>query len=226
MVPTHLGIIPDGNRRWAKSQGLPSIEGHRRGVRLAKEIAIASFDRGVRFFTMYGFSTENWRRTEEEVGYLMELFYGVVTREFQELEKRGVRFRVLGSREGLSKRLVEAIDDLESRTADYPNGTVSLCLNYGGQQELADAFRSMLAAGVTPDEVTPALIAEHIYAPEVPPVDLVIRMSGEQRISGFMLWRINYAELYFVNKHWPAFTVADLDDALAEFARRQRRYGN
>lgn len=224
-VPKHVGIIPDGNRRWARERGLPTLEGHRRGLDVAKEIALASFDRGVECFTMYAFSTENWSRTKEEVGYLMELFYSFVGHEFRELEERKVRFQFLGSRDGLPSKLMKAIDDTERRTAGYTAGTVGWCLNYGGQLELADAFKAMLAAGITPDEVTPERISEYIYGTNVPPVDLIIRTSGEHRVSGFMLWRAAYAELYFVQKNWPDFSVEDFDTALTDYARRQRRFG-
>ena len=225
VVPTHLGIIPDGNRRWAKERTLPSLEGHRRGLQVAKEVALAAFERGVQFFTIYAFSTENWQRTQDEVGYLMGLFCDLLEREFQELKDREVRFRLLGSRDRLPAKLLKLVDRTEEQTADFTRGTLSLCLNYGGQAELSDAFRAMMAAGVRPEEVSPGMIAEHLYGPEVPAVDLVIRTSGEQRLSGFMLWRAAYAELYFAQKHWPDFTAVDLDEALTEFARRQRRYG-
>ena len=201
------------------------MEGHRRGVDVAKEVAVAAFDRGVNYFTIFGFSTENWQRAKEEVGYLMDLWYGLLVNEFRELEKRGVRFKFLGSRDGLSRKLLRVIDETEERTRNNKHGTVGLCLNYGGRAELADAYRSMMKAGVTAGEVDPGVIEKHLYAPDVPPVDLVLRTSGEQRTSGFMLWRAAYAELYFVEKHWPDFTVQDLDTALEEYTTRHRRFG-
>lgn len=224
-IPAHLGVIPDGNRRWAREHGLPTLEGHRRGLDAAKEAAQAAFDRGVRYFTLYAFSTENWTRTQEEVGYLMNLFYGLLKNEFDDFAKRGIRLRVLGRRNELPGKLVKAIEEAEARTARNTAGTVSWCLNYGGQAELADALKSLVAAGVSPDEITPELINEHLYGPDVPPVDLVIRTSGEHRLSGFMLWRVAYAEFYFYQKNWPDFSVADLNEALDDFAQRQRRFG-
>ncbi len=149
-VPAHLGVIPDGNRRWARTRGLPTLEGHRRGLDQAKKIALAAFDRGVQYFTIYGFSTENWNRTQEEVGYLMELFYGLIRHEFAELEKRNVRFRLIGRREGLPKKVLDIAEETEIRTAGNTRGTVSLCLNYGGQTEIADAVVSMMKAGIAP----------------------------------------------------------------------------
>lgn len=225
MVPVHLGVIPDGNRRWAKEHGVPSVEGHRRGLVAARKVAAAAFDRGVRYFTLYAFSTENWRRTEEEVGYLMDLFYNLLKREYAEFEERGVRFQFLGSRANLPVRLLKVIDEVEQRTAHLENGVLALCLNYGGEQELADALGAMLADGVQPADVTPDRIAKYLYGPEMPPLDLIIRTSGEHRLSGFMLYRSAYAELSFTQKHWPDFTVADLDVVLADYAERQRRFG-
>ncbi len=224
-VPLHLGIIPDGNRRWAKAQGLPTLEGHRRGLEVARTIAEAAHDAGVRYFSIYAFSTENWARTEEEVGYLMNLFVRMLTREMKGLEERGVRLRLIGSRDRLPKKLIKALDEAEARTADNQNGTIGLCLNYGGHAELADATRSLLASHAAPEVITPADIEAHLYAPEIPPVDLIIRTSGEHRLSGFMLWRAQYAELAFVDKHWPDFTSADLEAILADYAQRQRRFG-
>ena len=183
-----------------------------------------AFDRGVKVFTMYAFSTENWSRAEEEVGYLMELFYGLATDEMSELGKKDIRFRVVGSRKRLSPRLVAALEAAEKETEHNTAGTLAICLNYGGEQEIADAVTSLIASGHT-GEVAPADINAHLYAPEIPPVDLIIRTSGEHRTSGFMLWRAAYAELYFVAKHWPEFTEADLDAALTDYAQRQRRFG-
>jgi undecaprenyl diphosphate synthase len=225
IVPVHLGVIPDGNRRWAKDHGLTSLEGHRRGLDVAKDVALVAFDAGVQYFSMYAFSNENWSRTKEEVGYLMDLFVVFLTREFRELEEREVRFRFAGSRDRLPKKVLAAIDDVEARTAHHTRGTLVLCLNYGGQMELADAYRSMLRAGVQVEDVTPEVVAAHLYAPDVPPVDLVIRTSGEQRLSGFMLWRAAYAEFRFVQKHWPEFTPDDMHAALEDYAGRQRRFG-
>lgn len=224
-VPTHLGIIPDGNRRWAKQHGKTSLEGHQRGFDVARTVALAAFDRGVRYLTMFAFSTENWQRTREEVSYLMKLFETGLLRELREIEERGVRVCVLGERAGLPKSLAKALTEIEERTKDNMRGTLSLCLNYGGEQELATAV-SALAQAQPEGPYTYGQLREHLYTPEIPNVDLIIRSSGEQRTSGFMLGRAAYAELYFVEKHWPDFDVADLDAALAEYARRHRRFGS
>ena len=204
--------------------GKMTISGHRQGLDVAKAIAMQAFERGVKVFTMYAFSTENWSRAEEEVGYLMELFYGLATEEMSEFGEQNIRFRVIGSRQRLSPRLVAALETAEKQTEHNTGGTIAICLNYGGEQEIADAATSLIASGHV-GEVTPADISQHLYAPEIPPVDLIIRTSGEHRTSGFMLWRAAYAEFYFTTKHWPEFTEADLDAALTEYAKRQRRFG-
>lgn len=224
-IPKHLGVIPDGNRRWARERGLPTLEGHRKGLDVSQEVCLEALDRGVEYMTMYAFSTENWNRSQEEVGYLMDLFLRFATHELRRLEDRGVRFRVIGSREGLSDKLLKALDNAEARTAANPAGTLSLALNYGGERELADAVRNIVASGVRPEDVTTELIQKYLYAPDIPPVDLIIRTSGEERTSGFMLARAAYSELYFVDKQWPDFSRDDLRTALAAYGERQRRFG-
>ncbi len=224
-VPQHIGIIPDGNRRWAKANGLPSLEGHRRGVEVIKGVATAALDAGVTYITFYAFSAENWRRASSEVKYLMKLFYRIATKDIDELHAEGVQFRIIGSRKGLSAKLSKAFDAAIAKTAANTRGVMSLCLNYGGEQEIADAAAAIIREGIAADDVTPEIIAAHLYEPDIPPVDLIVRSSGEQRTSGFMLWRAAYAELIFVDKHWPEFGPVDLSLALDEFSRRQRRLG-
>ncbi len=224
-VPVHVGLILDGNRRWARANGLPQLEGHRRGSDNLFEIARAASERGVKFVSAFVFSTENWDRTQEEVDYLMDLIVWVATKEIDKYAKEGFRVVFLGSRKRLSPKVLRSIESAESKTKDG-NGTVlALCFNYGGQTELAEGVARLVADGVPAAEVTVERLERYLYHPEVPPIDFLIRTSGEQRLSGFMLWRANYAELYFSPQPWPAFTVSDLDEALAEFARRQRRFG-
>jgi undecaprenyl diphosphate synthase len=224
-LPKHLGIILDGNRRWAKEHGLRPFEGHRRGYLRLKQVAQAAFDRGVEYVSAYVFSTENWNRSIEEVTYLMDLLYWVATRELDKLHKRNIRVIFLGSEERLSPAILKAIREGESKTANNTGGTLVLCLNYGGQQELADAAANLIRSGVNADQVTPALLSQYLYGPSIPPVDFIIRTSGEQRLSGFMLWSAAYAEIKFVIKNWPDFTKEDLMSALADYAARQRRFG-
>ena len=224
-LPTHLGFILDGNRRWAKSKGLPPLEGHRKGYKNFEKIAEAAIERGVRYVSAYVFSTENWNRSKEEVSYLMDLLYRVATTEVDRVHEKNIRVRFLGSETRLSEKIVKAIRSAEEKTKGNTKGTIAFCLNYGGQLELAEAMQSMVRSGIAADDITPDKIAEHLYAPDMPPVDLIVRTSGEQRLSNFMLWRAAYSELLFVPEHWPAFTEESLDAALAEYAKRQRRFG-
>lgn len=222
-LPTHLGLILDGNRRWAREQGLPTFEGHRRGYDNLKEITKAAINSGVAFVSAFIFSTENWNRTADEVKYLMGLAYNVVTKDIEELNKENIRVLWLGSRDRLSQKLIDAIEKAQELTKSNTRGTLALCFNYGGQQEIADAASQLAESGQV---ITTESLQKALYQPDVPNIDFIIRTSGEQRISNYMLWRSAYAELYFAAKHWPAFTTDDLKEALAEFAARQRRFGN
>ena len=186
---------------------------------------MAAIERGVKVMSVYVFSTENWERTETEVNYLMKLLLWVFKHEINEFHQKNIRLRVLGSRERLSKSIVNAIDKAEQLTIKNTAGTFALCLNYGGRQEITDAVKKIVEKNIERDDITPDTVEQNLYSPDIPPVDLVIRTSGEKRLSNFMLWRAAYSELYFSDKLWPAFTVADLDDALADYTRRQRRYG-
>lgn len=201
------------------------MEGHRQGYMNLKTIGEAAIERGVKYVSAFCFSTENWQRSREEVNYLMELLYWVASKEVTEIHAKGIKVKFIGSDERLSPRIIKAIRKAEELTEKNTKGTLGLCVNYGGQSELVDAMSRMLADGVSPENVTPELVSKYLYAPDVPNLDLIIRTSGERRISGFMLWRAAYAELLFVDKHWPDFTVADLDAALAAYASRQRRFG-
>jgi undecaprenyl diphosphate synthase len=224
-IPTHLGLILDGNRRWAKTQGLPTLEGHRQGAEVFKEISLAAFQRGVKHLSAYVFSTENWSRTEDEVGYLMKLLLRAVEKYLDTFNKAGIKILVAGQRDGLSPSVLKALERTEELTKDNTKGTLLLCFNYGGQQEIIDAVKK-LSTQIQPADLTTKTFEHFLYAPDVPPVDLMIRTSGEQRTSGFMLWRAAYAELMFVDKLWPDFTTTDLDAALQDYANRQRRFGS
>ncbi len=224
-IPRHLGLILDGNRRWARAQGLPTLEGHKKGYENLKTIAKAAFDAGVSCVSAYIFSTENWNRSEEEVGYLMKLVVSIANKDLDGLIEDNVKIVFLGSRDRLSKTVLKAVERAEERSKDNTGGTLALCFNYGGHDEIVHAVRAIVTEGISANDVNKEVLAAHMFHPEVPPVDFMIRTSGEQRLSNFMLWRMDYAELYFIKKHWPAFTVEDLDEALAEYAQRQRRYG-
>lgn len=223
-TPTHVGIILDGNRRWAKQEGLPTLEGHKQGAEVFREVALHAFHKGVKFVSGFIFSKENWQRTDEEVGYLMNLVSKAVENYLDTFHKEGIRIVILGRRDGLRNKVLQAIKKAEEKTKDNTAGTLALCFNYGGHDEIVDAVQSIVSEGKD-QPITADLIAEHLYEPSIPAIDLLIRTSGEQRISGFMLWRAAYSELYFTDTYWPAFTTSDLDKALGDYTERERRFG-
>lgn len=223
--PRHVGLILDGNRRWARERGLPTLEGHRVGYDNLKEITREAIDSGVEYVSAYIFSTENWNRTADEIKYLMDLAYVLVTRDVRELNKEGIRVIWLGSPDGLSQRLQKAIRKAEDATKANTRGTLALCFNYGGHDELVEAARQIVRQEVSAEDITKETLAQALYAPAVPPIDLLIRTSGEQRLSGFMLHRAAYAELYFTDVYWPDFDKVQLHQSLDEYARRHRRFG-
>lgn len=224
-TPKHIGFILDGNRRWARNNNLPTLEGHRRGYSILKDIATAAFDRGVSYVSAYVFSTENWNRSKEEVDYLMSLALNVAKKDAKKLAKDNVKIAVLGIDEKVSPKIIKAWREVEESSKNNTGGTLALCFNYGGKREISDAVQSAIKDGVSPGDITEQVIDSYLYHPDIPPVDMVIRTSGEQRLSNFMLWRVAYAELYFAKPHWPDFTVEELDKALEEFSRRNRRFG-
>lgn len=221
----HLAIIIDGNRRWAKERGLPAFEGHRAGYERMKEAVDWCLDRGIQVLSVYAFSTENWNRTQEEVGYLMDLLEDVLTKEVERYVAHGVRIRVLGRRERLRSSILRAIDTAERKTASNTRATMCICLNYGGRAEIVDACKRIVAEGLSVHEITEDGLTARMYWPEMPPPDLIIRTSGEERLSGFLTWWSIYSELYWTSKHWPDFDEVELDKALEAFAIRQRRFG-
>ncbi|MFA6919077.1 MAG: polyprenyl diphosphate synthase [Patescibacteria group bacterium] len=221
----HLGIIMDGNRRWAKDNNLPPFEGHRRGYDKMKEAGQWCIDRGIDILTVYAFSTENWNRSQEEVSYLMDLLHFALTQEVPKFTEIGIRLRVIGSRDRLSDKLREAIDQAEEATKDNSKGTLNIALNYGGRLEIVEAMKKALAGGIKPQELSEKDISDNIWTAGQSDPDLIIRTSGEQRLSNFLTWQSVYSELLFVKCHWPAFSEKDLDEAIEEFNRRTRRFG-
>ena len=222
-VPTHVGIILDGNRRWAQKNGLPVSEGHREGFETFNDIANHALERGVKYLTVYAFSTENWSRTKEEVSFLMGFAAQVLKARIKELHKKGVRFIWLGSKENLDESFLQLLANAEELTKDNTTATLALCFNYGGQQEIVDAVQGLQDAG---EAVSKESIEQHLYGGnDIPPIDFLIRTSGEHRISNFMIWRAAYSELYFTDVLWPDFDEKEFDAALAEYAKRQRRFG-
>ncbi len=224
-IPTHIGYIVDGNRRWAKKHGIPTYEGHLAGYNALQEVATATFDAGVQYMSAYIFSTENWKRSQDEVGKLMGLVLKLLTSDLHLFSEKNVRLRILGSREGVTPKLIKAIDEAEASTADNTGGTLCVCFNYGGQLEIADAVKKIIHSDVDESAVTPELIEQNLYAPDIPPIDIVVRSSGEQRLSNFMLWRAAYSELFFLDKLWPDMTKDDVTAIIEEYSRRGRRFG-
>lgn len=224
-IPEHVGFIVDGNRRWAKKHGIPTYEGHLAGYNASVDVMLASFDAGVKFVSLYTFSTENWKRTEGEVSKIMGLVLKLLTSDIHILQDNNIRLRVIGSRENLSKGIIKAIEEAEEKTAANTRGTTVVCFNYGGQLEIAEACKKIIQSGGVAEDITPDTIAAHLYAPDIPPVDLVVRTSGEKRLSNFMLWRTAYSEFIFLDKLWPDMTKDDVRDILEEYSRRGRRFG-
>ena len=224
-LPRHIGFIVDGNRRWARSHGLPAYEGHLAGYNALKEVLLETLHSGVKYASAYVFSTENWKRSEAEVSRIMGVMLKFLKSDIQYFIENDVRLRIVGSREGLDAKLLTAIEAAEAKTADMKGGELLLCFNYGGQLEVVDAVKRILATGMSADQITPELIEQHLYAPEVPPCDLIVRTSGEQRISNFMLWRAAYSEFLFLEKFWPDMTKDDVHSILEEYTRRSRRFG-
>jgi undecaprenyl diphosphate synthase len=224
-VPTHIGFIVDGNRRWAKQHGLPSYEGHMAGYNVLQDIIRAVLDAGVKYVSAYVFSTENWKRSQDEVGRLMGMILRVLTTDLHIFSENNIRLVVMGSRQNLDKKILEAIEKAEALTADNTAGTVALCFNYGGQLEIVDAVKNIIDSGTKSSDLTPELINQNMYHPDVPALDLVVRTSGEHRLSNFLLWRVAYSEMIFLDKMWPDMTHDDVRAILDEYAKRSRRFG-
>ena len=215
---SYVAIITDGNGRWASRRGLPVADGHRAGADTVKARLRDAVDLGIRELTVYSFSTENWSRPDEEVGALMAMFSERILGETPELDQEGVRMRFLGRREGVAPELLEQMRWAEERTAANDTITLYVAFNYGGRAEILDAARSF--SGTTEEE-----FRAHLYAPEMHDPDLIIRTSGEQRLSNYLMWQSAYSELHFTEVLWPDFSRADLEAALAEFSARKRRFG-
>ena len=222
MSINHLGIIADGNRRWAKEHGLPTIEGHKKGLDAIETLVSAADDAGIKYVTFYVFSTENWGRSADEVGYIMKLAEGRILKYAEKLAKNNARMLILGSRNRVSRSLASAIEKAEKTTRGCTGITVCFCFNYGGEQEIADAANLALE---NQQKITPESIRAHLYHPEVPDIDMVVRTSGEERISGFMLWRSSYAEFMFIKKYFPEMNEEDITEIVEVFKNRNRRFG-
>jgi undecaprenyl diphosphate synthase len=225
-LPVHVGCVMDGNGRWAQKRGLPRTEGHSAGEEALFDAVEGMLELGIRWFTVYAFSTENWRRPPDEVRFLMHFNQGLLVRRRDELNGKGVRIRFAGRRDWrVPRRLLRRIQESEALTRDNRRLTLTMAFNYGGRAEIVDAVRGLVASGVSPSRVDERAIRAHLYYPDAPDPDLVIRTSGEFRISNFLLWQLAYSELVFSDVLWPDFRRQHLFEAVREFQRRDRRYG-
>ncbi len=220
----HVALILDGNRRWAKRRGLPAMKGHWHGLYKALwPVVLAAPEQGISHLTAWGFSTENWNRSKTEVEYLFRLFERGVRNRINELNHAGIRVQAIGQVERFPRKLRDVLAEATERTKDNTETVFTLALSYGGRTELVEAAKKL--AGKKPHEITEKSFAQALYDPDLPDVDLIVRTSGEQRLSGFMPWQGTYAELYFTKKQWPDFRPEDLTAALKDFTARQRRFG-
>jgi len=225
-LPKHIAFICDGNRRWARSRGLPQLLGHKEGVEAIKRVVRRAAEIGVEWLTFFCFSTENFNRSKEEVNYLFDLFRDIV-KLVPDFVRDGYRFNHIGDRDLLPQDLLKIIDDVTDQTKGGKKGVVSIALAYGGRHDIISATKKIIEAGVKASDINEESFKNYLSTTQnMPDVDLLVRTSGEQRISGFMLYNMAYAELYFVKKHWPSFTASDVDDCISEFSTvRKRRFG-
>ena len=224
-LPQHVAIIMDGNGRWAGRRHLPRVEGHRAGIQSVREVLETSARLGLRVLTLYAFSVENWKRPAAEVSTLMMLLRRYLRSELSTLLENNIRFNVIGRLDGLAPEIQAELREAELRTASNTGLLFNIALNYGGRAEIVDAARAAIAAGLSPEQLTEARFAEFLYTKDQPDPDLLIRTSGEMRISNFLLWQIAYAEIYVTETYWPDFRRRDLLEAIAAYQKRDRRYG-
>jgi undecaprenyl diphosphate synthase len=225
----HIAIIMDGNGRWAKERGLPRAEGHRAGAESVREVMEACKEIGVKFLTLYAFSSENWNRPESEIEALMTLLERFLDEKAEELDKQNIRLRSIGQKERLPASTRQRLEAIEDHTKNNDSMTLILALSYGAREEITAAARSIAQAAVagtiSPEQITPELFAKHLYTADIPDPELLIRTSGEMRISNFLLWQISYSEIVIVKKMWPDFRQGDLFAAVDEYNKRHRRFG-
>ncbi len=224
-VPTHVAIIMDGNGRWAKERNMPRTYGHKKGSENLKKLSFYIFDQGIKYLSVYCFSTENFNRPQEEVDYLMNLFVEKFQTEFSEYKKKNIRVVFSGRRENLRADVLKAMDTITEETKENTRATLNLCLNYGGQYEVIDAMKKIIQENIAIEKITPQDLYHYMYQ-DLPPVDFVIRTSGEKRLSNFMLYQSSYAEFYFPETYFPAFDEKEFDKALDIYLHRDRRFGN
>lgn len=224
-LPVHIGIIMDGNGRWAKQRGQIRTAGHEEGLKRAKEIAKAASDLGIKYVTLYAFSTENWKRAKSEVGFLMNLIHTHLLKELKFYKENSIRVRLLGDITGLPSIIQKDILETEEDTKDFTGLTICLAINYGGRDEIVRSIKKMIKEGIPEQEITEGTVSSHFDFPELPDVDLLIRTGGEQRISNFLIWQASYAEFLFTKTLWPDYNKEEFYNNIAEFQKRTRRFG-
>jgi undecaprenyl diphosphate synthase len=224
-LPVHVGIIMDGNGRWARRRNLPRTQGHLEGLQAAKRVVQAAADLGIPYVTLYAFSTENWKRAAEEVGFIMNLVQKYLFAELDFYRRNRIRIRHAGDLSGLAPEIRREIERVRDQTATFDGLTLTLALNYGGRDEIVRAVRSLIAEGTAPEALTEDAVRRHLDNPDIPDPDLVIRSAGEYRSSNFLLWEAAYAEFYVSDVYWPDWTANDLADAIQDYQRRERRFG-
>ena len=224
-LPVHIGIIMDGNGRWAKQRGQIRTAGHEEGLKRAKEIAKAASDLGIKYVTLYAFSTENWKRAKSEVGFLMNLIHTHLLKELKFYKENSIRVRLLGDITGLPSIIQKDILETEEDTKDFTGLTICLAINYGGRDEIVRSIKKMIKEGIPEQEITEGTVSSHFDFPELPDVDLLIRTGGEQRISNFLIWQSSYAEFLFTKTLWPDYNKEEFYNNIAEFQKRTRRFG-
>lgn len=224
-IPKHIGFIMDGNRRWARAKGLPTLHGHKKGYDVMMKVGDWCLDKGVKILTVYAFSTENWDRSKKEIAYLMRLLKMALTKDINKLHKKNIKVRVIGRIGDLQKELQKAIIEAMELTKNNTRGILNIAINYGGRPEIVDAVKKIIKKKTAPEKVTERVIEENLYTAGTPDPDLIIRTSGEMRLSNFLTWQSAYSELLFIKKCWPDFAEKDLDEAIEEYSRRTRRFG-
>lgn len=224
-VPEHIAIIMDGNGRWAKKRGLPRTAGHKEGLSSAKKLMASAANLGVRYITLYTFSTENWKRTQEEVGYLMGLIKTYLRSEFEFCRKNSIRVKHIGDLGGLPADVQSELLDVMESTGHFTGTTCVLAINYGGRDEIVRGVKKLVQDGVSADSITEETISQSLDFPSLPPVDLMIRTGGEERLSNFLLWQCAYAEFVFTDTLWPDYTESEFFENIAQYQKRNRRFG-
>ena len=221
-IPHHVGIIIDGNRRWAKEKGWPVFEGHQKGLEVLQKAIKWCQEKKISVLTIFAFSTENWKRPKKEVSFLMNLIRKALSQDFKKFSQEGIKIKIIGQRERLPKALQVSLEGIEKLTKNNKAMTLNIALSYGGRAEIVGVIKNIIKKKIPPEKITEDIISQNLWTSDL---DLLIRTGKEQRISNFLIWQAAYSELYFCQKYWPDFTEKDLDEALTDYAQRQRRLG-